>query len=120
MKDCIHCRTLKLRPAQEKPFEELKDVCCKTAIIGSADYTQPFILDTDASRDGLGAMISQEQDGVRRLIVFASRGISKTERNYLKLEFLTLKWVVTEKFLNYLYGNSFSVITDNKPLMYVL
>ena len=95
---------------------------CKTPILGFADYTQPFILHTDASGDGLGAMLSQEQEGVRRVIDFASHGISKTKRNYPahKLEFLVLKWAVTEKFHDYLYGNSFSVITDNNPLTYVL
>ena len=113
---------LKWGPAQQKAFEELKDVCCQTPILGFADYTQPFVLHTDASGDGLGAVLSQDQNGVRRVIAFASRGISKTERNYPahKLEFLALRWAVTEKFHDYLYGNNFSVITDNSPLTYVL
>ena len=113
---------LKWGSAQQKAFEELEDVCCKTPILGFADYTQPVILHTDASGDGLGAVLSQEQGGVRRVIAFASRGISKTKRNYPahKLEFWALKWAVMEKFHDYLYGNSFSVITDNNPLTYVL
>lgn len=37
-----------------------------------------------------------------------------------KLEFLALKWAITEKFHDYLYGNSFTVITDNNPLTYLL
>ena len=65
---------LKWGPAQQKTFEELKDVCCKTPILGFADYTQPFILHTDASRDGLGAVLSQDQNGVRRVIAFTCRG----------------------------------------------
>ena len=95
---------------------------CKTHILGFADYTQPFILHTDASRDGLGAVLSQEQGGVWRVIAFASHGISKTKRNYPahKLDFLALKWAVTEKFHDFLYDNSFSVITDNNPLTYML
>ena len=46
----------------------------------------------------------------------------KAERNYPahKLEFLCLKWAVTDKFHDYLYGNTFSVYTDNNPLTYVL
>ena len=113
---------LKWGLAQQKAFENLKEVCCQTPILGFADYSKPFILHTDASGDGLGAVLSQEQNGERRVIAFASRGISKTERNYPahKLEFLALKWSVTEKFHDYLYGNCFSVITNNNPLTYVL
>ena len=51
-----------------------------------------------------------------------SRSLSKTERNYdaHKLEFLALKWSVTEQFHEYLYGGSFEVFTDNNPLTYIL
>ena len=48
--------------------------------------------------------------------------MSKTERNYdaHKLEFLALKWSITQRFHEYLYGGTFEVYTDNNPLMYVL
>ena len=48
--------------------------------------------------------------------------MSKTEKNYSahKLEFLALKWAVTEKFHEYLYGGNFEVYTDNNPLTYIL
>ena len=76
----------------------------------------------DASRDGLGAVLCQQQDGKMRVISYASRGLSKAERNYsaYKLEFLALKWAVTEKYHDYLYGSTFTVLTDNNPLSYVL
>ena len=56
------------------------------------------------------------------MIAFASRSLSKTERNYdaHRLEFLALKWAVTERFHEYLYGGVFEVFTDNNPLTYVL
>ncbi len=87
-----------------------------------ADYTKPFILHTDASADGLGAVLYQEQDGVKRVVAFASRGLTSSEKNYPthKLEFLALKWSVTEKFHDYLYGSTFRVYTDNNPLTYVM
>ena len=46
----------------------------------------------------------------------------KTEKNYdtHKLEFLALKWSVTERFHEYLYGGCFDVYTDNNPLTYIL
>ena len=48
--------------------------------------------------------------------------MSNTEKNYSahKLEFLSLKWVVMERFHEYLYGGDFEVYTDNNPLTYVL
>ena len=59
---------------------------------------------------------------MKKVIAFASRGLSKSEQNYPahKLEFLALKWAVVDKFHDYLYGNSFTVLTDNNPLTYVL
>lgn len=71
---------------------------------------------------GLGAALYQEQEGRLRVIAYASRGISGSEQNYPthKLESLALKWAVCEKFSNYLYGSSFSVLTDNNPLKYIL
>lgn len=59
-----------------------------------------------------------------RPIAFVSRGLRKTERNMLnyssmKLEFLALKWAVTEKFRQYLMGSKFIIYTDNNPLSYL-
>ena len=88
-----------------------------------ADYTRPFRLNTDASERGLGAVLYQQQsDETNRVIAYASRTLSKTEKNYdaHKLEFLALKWSVTERFHEYLYGGHFDVYTDNNPLMYIL
>ena len=87
-----------------------------------ADFKAPFVLHTDASGDGLGAVLYQVQDGQKRVIAYASRSLSKSERNYpvQKLEFLALKWAITDKFHEYLYGSEFQVFTDNNPLTYVL
>ena len=56
------------------------------------------------------------------MIAYASRTLSKSERNYdaHKLEFLALKWSVTERFHEYLYGGHFELYTDNNPLTYIL
>lgn len=77
---------------------------------------------TDASTTGLGAALYQEQDGQTRVIAYASRGLSSSEARYSahKLEFLALKWSILEKFQDYLYGNTFTVVTDNNPLTYIL
>ena len=100
----------------------LKKACCSTPVLGFADYAKPFTLHTDASIEGIGAVLHQEDNGVKRAITYGSRGLSKSEINYPihKLEFLALKWAITEKFHDYLYGNEFTVNTDNNPLTYVL
>ena len=67
-------------------------------------------------------LVYQKQDGVDKVISYASRGLRPTEKNYsaYKLEFLALKWAITDEFHDYLYGNTFDVYTDNNPLTYVL
>ena len=59
---------------------------------------------------------------MEHVIAYASRTLSKLERNYdtYKLEFLTLKWSIRERFHEYLYGGHFEVYTDNNPLTYIL
>ena len=71
---------------------------------------------------GLGAVLYQVQDGVEKVISYASRSVMKVEAKYPvhKLEFLCLKWAITEQFHEYLYGSTFDIYTDNNPLTYVL
>ena len=85
---------------QQQAFDKLKEMCSSTPVLGFADYHKPFILHTDTSGDGLGAVLSQDQGGEKRVIDYASRNLSKAKKNYAvhKLEFLALKWAVTEKF----------------------
>ena len=107
---------------QEKAFNLIKEKLCSKPILAFADYNLPFFLTTDASSLGLGAVLYQKQDGVDKVIAYASRGLRPTEKNYPahKLEFLALKWAITDKYHDYLYGNTFDVYTDNNPLTYVL
>ena len=87
-----------------------------------ADFKKLFRLHTDASILGLEAVLYQEQDGVEKVVSYASQSLSKSESKYpvYKLEFLCLKWAITDQFLEYLYGNTFDIYTDNNPLLYVL
>ena len=106
---------------QQTAFEKLKTMLTKPPILAYADYTKSFILHTDASSKGLGAVLYQNHDGIEHVVAYASRSLRQAERNYPahKLEFLALKWSVTEKFHDYLYGAEFEVVTDNNPLTYV-
>ncbi|MEW8546424.1 MAG: ribonuclease H family protein, partial [Candidatus Thiodiazotropha sp.] len=107
---------------EQVSFDTIIDRLTNPPVLAYADYSLPFTVHTDASLDGLGAVLYQNQDGRERVIAYASRSLKPSERNYPahKLEFLALKWAVSEKFHDYLYGGTFEVITDNNPLTYVL
>jgi len=90
-------------------------------VLAYPDFRLPFILTTDASCLALGAVLSQQQDGVERVIAFASRGLRGSERNDknysgFKLELLALKSAITEKFKDLLLYSKFIVVTDHNPL----
>ncbi|RXN19590.1 Retrovirus-related Pol polyprotein from transposon 412 [Labeo rohita] len=109
-------------PDCQQAFEAVIQSLTTAPVLAFADPQRPYILHTDASTTGLGAVLYQEQEGQLRVIGYASRGLSRSESRYPahKLEFLALKWSVTEKFSDYLYGNHFTVVTDSNPLTYIL
>lgn len=106
----------------QQAFENIVDKLTTAPILGYANPKLPYLLHTDASTTGLGAALYQEQEGQLRVIAYASRGLTRSEAKYPahKLEFLALKWAVTSKFSDYLYGCEFMVVTDSNPLTYVL
>ena len=109
----------------QKAFDALKLALTTAPVLGYPDFEREFILETDASLRGLGAVLSQVDDlGKTHVIAYASRTLRPSERsmrNYssAKLELLALKWAVTEKFRDYLLGSKFTVYTDNNPLAYI-
>ena len=87
------------------------------------NFEEPFLLHTDTSESGLGAVLYQKQNGVLRVIAYGSCTLCPSEQNYhlhsRKLEFLALKWSICEQFEfgDYLYyAPSFRVYTENNPL----
>lgn len=105
-------------------FPDSKNPPNQCPVLAYADFTKPFVLEVDASHAGLVDVLAQEQDGRRKPIAFASRGLRPTERNMSnyssrKLELLALKWAITSKFREYLLGAKFVVFTDNNPLSYL-
>ena len=88
-----------------------------------ADYMKDFLLKMDASKEGLGTVLSQKQaDGWFHLVAYGSQALTAHEKNYhsTKLEFLALKWAVTEHFKEYLLYQPLLVKTDNNPLTYIM
>ena len=104
-------------------FQELKMKCLTVAVLAFVDFKKSFLLETDASIEGLGAVLSQKQDDGRyHPIAYASQGLKGGESRYhsSKLEFLALKWAVTDQFKEYLQYQPFLVRTDKNPLTYVM
>ena len=119
----LKSQLLGLLPDALAVFQELKMKCLTVPVLAFADFKKPFLLETDASIEGLGAVLSQKQDDSRyHPIAFASRGLKGGESRYhsSKLEFLALKWAVTDQFKEYLQYQPFLIRTDNNPLTYVM
>ena len=108
----------------QKALEKLIELITTAPLLAYADFTKDFVLHTDASTKGLGAILYQRGEGKDlKVIGYASRTLHKSEANYhpTKLEFLALKWAVTDSFREYLaYANDFLVLTDNNPLVYLM
>ena len=86
--DNANCKKslVKWNPECQQAFDQLKDLCTKTPILAYADYKKPFQLQTDASDLGLGAVLYQnDSHGHQRVIAYASRSLSNTERNIWRI-----------------------------------
>ena len=104
-------------------FQALKQACMSSPILAFANYMKDFLLKTDASKEGLGAVLSQKQaDGCYHPVAYSSQALTAHEKNYqsTKLKFLALKWATTEHFKEYLLYQPFLVRTDNNPLTYIM
>lgn len=87
-------------------FQKLKTALLESVVLAYPDFSRPFILCTDASMDGLGAVLSQVPEGEIKVrpITFASKALTRAQANYPAhhLEFLALKWSVCDKFSHWL------------------
>lgn len=109
----------------QSALETLITSITSVPVMAYPDFQKPFVLHTDASKDGLGAVLYQYQNDILRVVAYGSRSLTPAEKNYHlhsgKLEFLALKWAICDQFRDYLYYTpSFKVYTDNNPLTYVL
>ena len=104
----------------ELAFNELKDHLSKFPIVLIPDQSRPFVLRTDASGEGLGAALMQDQGDGLQPLAYASKKLSKAEKNYatIEQECLAVVWGI-RKFYPYLYGREFIVETDHNPLQYL-
>lgn len=105
----------------EKAFNELKHVLTSAPILAFPTPTDKYILDTDASSDSLGAVLSQVQGGEEKVIAYFSKSFSKPERRYCVTRKELYAIVASVKhFHHYLYGANFLVRTDHSALRWLL
>ncbi|GFY02063.1 retrovirus-related Pol polyprotein from transposon 412 [Trichonephila clavipes] len=102
-------------------FTKLKDALTSALILSYAEIGKKFILDTDASHESIGAVLSQDIDGQERVIAYFSKCLSKPERNYCvtRKELLDIVKAL-EHFYRYLYGRRFLLQTDHASLIWLL
>ena len=106
--------------AQEQAFQILKSYVCVQPVLRLPDISKPFIIQTDASADGIGAILLQEDDQTKRPVAFASKKLLPREKNYstIEREALAIVWGI-QKFQNYLLGTHFFLETDHHPLQFL-
>jgi len=85
------------------------------------DWNKPFILTTDASNEAIGAILSQGIISKDKPLTFVSRTLNKAETRYstTEKELLAIVWA-TKHFRQYLYGRKFKIVTDHKPLIWLM
>ena len=102
-------------------FKELRQRLVTAPVLAYPDYSKPFTLDTDASATGIGGVLSQQDsDGRERVIAYASRVLSKPERNYCvtRRELLAVVYFA-QQFKPYLLGRRFTLRTDHGSLTWL-
>lgn len=114
-------KTIELNDRYISAFELSKDLLINDPILQYPDFSKPFILTTDASNFALGAILSQGTIGSDKPICYASRTLTDTETNYstIEKELLAIVWA-TKYFRPYLFGHKFKIVTDHKPLQWLM
>ena len=105
----------------ERAFQQLRNLLTSTPVLAHPDFNRPFILDTDASDTGVGAVLSQvDEEGRERVVAYASRLLSKPERNYCVTRRELLAVVTFVKHLHpYLLGRRFCLHADHGSLKWL-
>lgn len=103
-----------------RSFEEIKTRLIMAPVLASPDFSKPFTISCDASNFALGAVLTQGEGENEKVIAYASRTLTKAERNYTttELELLSIVTAVS-KFRCYVEGVKFKVITDHSSLLWL-
>lgn len=105
----------------ERSFRAIKECLVAAPVLTCPDYSKPFVVQTDASAYGLGAVLTQPFDDGERVIAYLSRSLSRNERVFstTERECLAVLWAI-EKLRPYLEGvDGFTVVTDHYSLLWL-
>ena len=105
---------------QQTAFDRLRQMLMQAPVLSYPDFTKSFTIYTDASGIGLGAVLSQEQDGKEHVISYASRSLNNAEKNYnvTDQECLAVVWAI-KHFQHYLGMKTFEIVTDHSALKWL-
>ena len=105
----------------ETSFAELKEKLTSAPLLRRPDFNHTFILQTDWQPTGIGAVLSQEIEGIEHVIAYASKALNIHEQHYAPTEgeLLAVIWAIRH-FYCYLHGHFFILETDHKALTYLL
>lgn len=114
-------RKITFDPEYVQCFEKCKALLTNDPILQYPDFTKEFNLTTDASNVAIGAVLSQGPINADKPICYASRTLNESEINYstIEKELLAIVWA-TKYFRPYLFGRKFKILTDHKPLQWMV
>ncbi|CAJ0945859.1 unnamed protein product [Ranitomeya imitator] len=105
----------------EGAFQALKTALCNDPVLKAVDSSRPFLVQTDASEFGLGAVLSQvDSEDQEHPVLYLSRKLLPREVAYstIEKECLAIVWAL-QRLQPYLYGHTFTVVTDHNPLRWL-
>ena len=105
---------------QAAAFQTLKGILCSEPLLQYPDFKKGFIVTCDASSTGIGSVLSQGPLGRDLPVAYASRVLTKSEKNYstIERELLAITWGC-KQFRQYIWGRKFTIVTDHKPLTWI-
>ena len=104
----------------QSSFEILKHALCSAPVLRTYDPVLPITVTTDASGFAIGAVLEQDEDGMRRPVAYFSRTMNPHEQNYHAQEQELLAIVESIRYWrSYLHGHPFLVQTDHASLQYL-
>ncbi|KAJ1085658.1 hypothetical protein NDU88_005787 [Pleurodeles waltl] len=106
----------------QQAFDTLKQAMCSAPVLKAPDYSKQFIVQTDASEHGIGAVLSQtNDDGLDQPVAFISRRLLPREQRWsaIEREAFAVVWSL-KKLRPYLFGTHFLVQTDHRPLKWLM